>query len=494
MNQLLRILFYCFGNWRYLLIVVLFANFFWVFFPYEGWFYYQSLVFLFCFCLGIVFNPQRLFFLGALLIYLFFNHSFLFSEISATKLQKCGYRPEFLQGYLDKKSENKLILSKVSFFCGKENFSLSSSSMVVYQKYIPTYAGEKIHILHPKIFYQEHRWHFISDKHTRFFATKQKRLNNKRSGLWKFWWQQSNYYLAGKAKQLYQGIALADRSSLSKDFRYKISSLGIFHLFAISGLHIGMIFLWVHFLWSKVFSLVLLFLPHKKKIFSMLWVDLLSMVLVWFYLYFIIFPITALRAWMMLLIWVMIRHILKWLPSVYILFLTAFVMILVHPSIIFSLSFQFSFLAVFAILVFSEWIHFAPTSLTNFYKSFVKTAAMTLAINLFTAPLSLLYFKEFNLLGFINNPFHIFFIGFAYLPLILLGFFLFPLGLEVYYFWLVQKVGDFWYWIMEKNFAWSKFAIYPKEGLVFSYFWLFYVFFLAILSIYSFCFQQKKYF
>lgn len=482
-------IFSCLRDWRYLVMVLLFFHLFFLFFPSENWLFYQCLGFLFFSFLGVIFAPQRVFFLGIILLYLFFNYSFFFSKKSVQSFQKCNDRPEFLEAYLDKKDATKLILSKVYFFCEKQKYTIASTSLAVNRKYIPVYAGEKIRVLYPKISYKNNQWRFTSDKQTKFFPTKNKFLREQRGSLWQLWKVKSSYYLEGRAKELYQGIALADRSSLTRDLRKKISILGIFHLFAISGLHIGLIFLWVHFLWSKLFSLILLFLPEKKKFFSMLWADIFSLIAVWCYLYFIVFPITAVRAWIMLSIWIAIRHLLKWLPSLYILFLTALVMMIIHPSIIFSLSFQFSFLAVFSILVFAQWIRFTPTSLLLFYKNFVKTAAMTLVINLFTIPLTLVYFQKFNLLGFINNPFHIFFIGFVYLPLVLVGFVCIPLGLEQYYFWLMQKVGNFWYWIMEKNFAWSQFATYTWEGDLSKYFWLPYVFFLCILSILSF---QKK--
>ena len=44
--------------------------------------------------------------------------------------------------------------------------------------------------------------------------------------------------LHGAAKPLYLGIALADRSDLPRTIRQELQYLGIFHLFAISGLHI----------------------------------------------------------------------------------------------------------------------------------------------------------------------------------------------------------------------------------------------------------------
>jgi ComEC/Rec2-related protein len=476
-------------DWRVLLLFMLFSNFYWLLSPSEHWLQYQFFLFA-LFCLwGIVFSGQRLFFLGALLLCFVFHHQFFFSKITSRDLEKCNSSPEFLEANLSKKTTNQLLLSQVSFFCERQKFTIASITLFTTKKYIPAYAGEKIRIIHPKMLWQDNRWVLKTSKQTRFFPTKQKILREQRGEAWNSWKQKSNYYLEGKAKELYQGIALADRSSLTRDLRHKISILGIFHLFAISGLHIGMIYLWVHFFISKLFNCILLLLPKQKRFSSLLWVDLFSVFVVWCYLNFLVFPITAVRAWIMLFMWVLIRHFFRWMPSVYILFLTAAIMMLLDPSIIFSLSFQFSFLAVFAILVFSKWVHFTPTSLLTLYKNFFQTAAITIAITVFTAPLTLVYFQKLNLLGFLNNPFHIFFIGFAYLPLVLLGFVLAPLRLEKYYFWLMQKVGDFWYWVMEKNFIWSEFATFSWKDNFANQWWLCYALVLGIFSIWSF---QRK--
>ena len=470
-------------DWRVLIILMLFSNFYWIFFPNHLWLFYQSFYFLFFFLIGIIFSRQRLFFLSGLILFLFFQNQNFFSNITFDNVKNCEGISDSLEANLSKKYKTELLLSEIYFFCGKQKYYLSSAIVDVQDRYIPVYGGQRIKILNLQIFKQDKQWKLTANPNTKFFSLKQKNLKDKRGGLWQFWSDKSSYYLENEAEQFYRGIALADRSSLSKDFRNKISTLGIFHLFAISGLHIGMIYLWIHFLLSKFFHLVFFIFFKTKKTFSLFLIDFCSVVVVFCYLYFIVFPITAVRAWIMLFIWILIRHFFSWLPSIYVLFLTALIMILGQPSIIFSVSFQFSFLAVFAILVFNKWRSFTNFSMTSFYKNFIQTAFMTLFINFFTAPLSFIYFQELNLLGFVNNPFHIFFAGFIYLPFILLGFFLIPFGLEQYYFWLAQQIGDFWSWTIEKNFIWSKFALLSWNNNFSQYWWWFYGILLIIFSI-----------
>ena len=485
---LLKILVCC-RDWRFLLIFILCSSFFWVFYQSANWFTYQLIIFLLCCLCGIIFCPQRLFFIGLLIACLGLNYAFLFPKITLTKLQQCKQTPEFLEANINKKTQKYLLLSQIKIFCKEQKYTIASAILTTKKKYIPVYAGEKIRIIYPKITYKENNWLLESTPQTKFFSTKHKILREKRSSLWQDWKNKSNYYLAGKAKEIYQGIALSDRSSLSRDLRHKIAALGIFHLFAISGLHIGMIFLWVHFLLSKLLNILLLLIKKQKS--SLLASDLLSVLVVWFYLDFIVFPITAVRAWVMLAIWIAIRHLFNWIPAIYVLCITALLMILLQPAIVFSLSFQFSFLAVFAILVFGKWTNFSPASLLLLYKKFFQTAMLTLFINFFTAPLTLIYFHKLNLLSFLNNPFHIFFMGFIYLPTVLAGFFFIPLGLAQYYFLLVQKISDIWYWTMEKNFDLSNFAVISwQKNSVFNDWLLFYILFLCIVSIATF--QYKK--
>ena len=480
-------------DWRFFLFLLLFASFYPLFFLPENWFIFTSiLIFTIC-SLAILVCQQKLFFLVVVLFFFSFHFSYLSNYPTSRALKECNYQPQNLQAHLNKKDKGKLFLSKITFYCNNKKYYLASAILLAKKRYIPTYSGEKIFILNPKINFQQKKLFFSTTRNTKFFSARKRILEQNRSSLWQYWYNKSDYYLKEKAKELYQGIALADRSALSKDLREKISTLGIFHLFAISGLHIGMIFLWTHFLLSKILNLISFF--RKNSFLSLLGVDLFSLLIVLIYLEFIVYPITALRAWIMLFFWVLIRNLFYWLPSLYVLLLTALLMILITPSIIFSLSFQFSFLAVFAILIFHQWTNFAPTSLAKIYKNFFYIAIMTLLINFFTAPLSLVYFGKINYLNFINNPFHILFISFIYLPLVLLGFFTSIFNLDAYYFWLMQKVGDFWFFIMEKNYAYSSFALISWKKNFANYWWGIYGFILTLFSLISFQirkpFQQK---
>ena len=119
-------------------------------------------------------------------------------------------------------------------------------------------------------------------------------------------------------------------------------------------------------------------------------------------------------------------------------------------------------------------------------------------INLFILPIVLFYFAQNNLLGFANNLFHIPFMGLFYLPAVLLGFMLLSFNsvveLEILYFALMQKLGEVWYKIIQKNILFNSVVIekvpflqLEKDALN-PVFWLLYV---VVLSVVLFFYYKK---
>ena len=315
------------------------------------------------------------------------------------------------------------------------------------------------------------------------------RIKTKNSSkYWQDWKSKASDYLDNAAKPLYLGIALADRSDLPRTLRQELQYLGIFHLFAISGLHIGMIFLLFRFLFAKLLASSIILLHFFSLKFKGLlnqvnvyfYADWAAVSLLWFYLDFINNPLTAIRAWTMLLIWVFMHYFVSWIPTNYVLLLIAVSMLLIEPNLITSVGFLLSFLSVFAILVYLKLFAYKEKKITpikgislktigvfmwknRITQSLTKIIAVSFFINLFILPIFLFYFAQNNLLGFANNLFHIPFMGLFYLPAVLLGFMLLSFNsvveLEILYFALMQKLGEVWYKIIQKNILFNSVVI-----------------------------------
>ena len=113
-----------------------------------------------------------------------------------------------------------------------------------------------------------------------------------------------------------------------------------------------MIFLLLRFLLSKFLALSLILLQFfnlkLNRLFNQMniyfYADWIAVILLWFYLDFINNPLTAIRAWTMLLI---IHYFIHWIPTNYVLLFIAISMLSLDPSLITSISFLLSFCSGF---------------------------------------------------------------------------------------------------------------------------------------------------
>ena len=160
-------------------------------------------------------------------------------------------------------------------------------------------------------------------------------------------------------QSFYNAIFFA--TPLQKELRAKISMLGVSHLVALSGFHLGI-------LWGLVYGLLLLlyrplqqkYFPYRHALFD---VGLVAVVFLGAYLWFVDFPPSLVRSYAMVLVGWMV--LLLGMELLSFTFLTTIVLILISlfPSLLFSLSFGLSIAGVFYIFLllqytkaFSKWV------------------------------------------------------------------------------------------------------------------------------------------
>lgn len=136
---------------------------------------------------------------------------------------------------------------------------------------------------------------------------------------------------------------------LEKSLRETISLLGVSHLVALSGFHLGI-------LWGLVYGvLLLLYRPIQQRFFpyrhALLDVGLVAMVFLGSYVWFVDFPPSLLRSYAMVLVgWIVLLLGMELLSFT---FLTTIIVMLIalFPSLVVSLSFWFSVAGVFYIFL-----------------------------------------------------------------------------------------------------------------------------------------------
>lgn len=244
-----------------------------------------------------------------------------------------------------------------------------------------------------------------------------------------------------------KALIIGDRSGISVDARERFNRAGVGHLLAISGLHIGIVasVAFIFFRWVLVRVTWLLRRAWTRKgaaLFSLIPVVLYGIIAG-------LSPAT-LRAVIMVSIFLMTFVFERDQNPINTLALAAFLILIADPPSLYSISFQLSFTAVFAIIYGFSHI---PESLTvnhgsgsdnrraRLYKRMLSFFLVSAFAVWGSMPLVMLYFNQISAVGLLANFMVVPLVGFISIPLGLLGLFLIPLSVTVA-FWCIQAAAE----------------------------------------------------
>ena len=182
-------------------------------------------------------------------------------------------------------------------------------------------------------------------------------------------------------------LTLGDRRMLSDEVRAIYSDAGAAHVLALSGLHVGVIYVMLAFVMRGVI---------RKR--SMRWLrDLLVVVVLWLFALMVGMSASVVRAVTMCTLYILARWMSNDSSSINTLSLAALLMLLVRPFYLFDVGFQLSFMAMAAILWLEPYLEqcFIGKSLHRVPAYFAGIACMSLAAQLGTFPLVLYHFGTF---------------------------------------------------------------------------------------------------
>lgn len=218
-----------------------------------------------------------------------------------------------------------------------------------------------------------------------------------------------NKNLENRARGLYKSILTGDRIGLSPETIDNFKAAGTFHLLAISGLHVGLLYTLSFFViaWLlKQSTRLLLRIPLWKT------AALLSLIPLTAYSFVAGFQTPVVRALIMASVFI-IAYVAnrQWSIPVNI-GIGAWLILIVKPEDIHNASFQLSFAAVVSIAIIcpriEHYIRFQKVSgpqsvwarhLTHIKKWTLASFAISIAAMLGTAPFLLLHFNRFSLLS-----------------------------------------------------------------------------------------------
>ena len=233
--------------------------------------------------------------------------------------------------------------------------------------------------------------------------------------------------LSGDEKAIALAFLIGDQNEISKELMQKIRSSGLAHLLSISGFHLSLagaiFFVSSRFLLSRSEYLALNF--DLKKIAAFF-----SIFATYFYLKIAASPLPAQRAFLMIFLVFLSLMFSEKINSRRAIMASALLLIIYNPYIIFSVSFQLSFIAVLTLGIFYEEIkmNFSPKILRYFFEIIL----LSIFIQITTLPFLMHSFQNLAALGFIANITAIPLTSFLIMPLGFLALFLMPINLENY--------------------------------------------------------------
>ncbi len=212
----------------------------------------------------------------------------------------------------------------------------------------------------------------------------------------------SKYAFDTKQQSIINALLLGQRQDISQETFAQYRDSGAIHILAVSGLHVGIILVILNLVLKPIERF-----GRKGKIIKLIFI----IFFLWCFAIIAGLSSSVLRAVTMfsfLAIGIQIRSATSIYNS---LFISIFILLCFKPLLLFSVGFQLSYLAVFAIIWIQPVIAYRYNPKTYVSKKIWETFTVTIAAQFGLLPLTLFYFHQFPLLFFVSNLIIIPFLG-----------------------------------------------------------------------------------
>ena len=211
------------------------------------------------------------------------------------------------------------------------------------------------------------------------------------------------YRLLGARDDSYAVLAamtLGDKSALSRELRDTYSVTGASHILALSGLHLGILYMLLSYL----------LLSHYRQ---RLWSQVVLVLSVWSFAFLVGLPVSVVRSATMISLFALFSVGHRPHLSVNLLCLAALIILLLNPYSLFDVGFQLSFVSVASILLLLPLFApdpfpqvestSSPTVFQRLSSVLVSMLAVSLAAQVGVAPLVAFHFGHFSTYFLLTN-------------------------------------------------------------------------------------------
>ncbi|MXV37279.1 DUF4131 domain-containing protein [Flavobacteriaceae bacterium Ap0902] len=272
-----------------------------------------------------------------------------------------------------------------------------------------------------------------------------------------------------EASQIFiAALALGDRTDFTQEIQDTLSAAGVLHLFAISGLHVGIIF-WL--ILQLLYPILYLGKGRTLRIIT-------ALILIWIFAAFVNFTPSVTRAAFMISFYYLTFLSQKPTNIFHTLFFTAFILLLINPNNLFDVGFQLSYAAVF----FIAWLYrpirlLLPIYITRRKNYIFDILSVTIAAQIGVMPISIFYFGQFSGLFIVGNllliPMAAILVGLSMFSVVLIrfnwDFNFYVLAINSasdFILWLIKQIASFESLILD-NLSISMLQLFILLGIIF---------------------------
>ena len=191
--------------------------------------------------------------------------------------------------------------------------------------------------------------------------------------------------LDGNAFSIVAALTLGYTDSLSQAVRDSFSVTGVAHILSVSGLHVGVIYVFLGLIFS--------FMDKREK--SRRLKYLIIILFLWFYAMLTGLSAAVCRSALMFSIFALGQMIGRHSSIYNSIFLSAFVLLIINPMWLFDVGFQLSYTALLSIIYFQPKISLLIHTKTRLGKYIWELVSVSIAAQIVATPLCLYYFHQF---------------------------------------------------------------------------------------------------
>ncbi len=259
-----------------------------------------------------------------------------------------------------------------------------------------------------------------------------------------------DWQIPKQAKSVYLAIILGDKSLLSSTTKERFKSSSLMHVLVVSGMHLGLLFLIIQFIFSRTSLRNSLLKP------------ILIIIILWSFTAISGFGIASIRAAIMLSLMTLGEWFKRPNNSINNLLASALIILIIWPNELFELGFQLSFLAVLSLVLTYPSIHKFMHSRFVIIEFILSGIKMAICVHILLWPVLIYHFGSLNFIFLLSSLASVFLI-----PLMMYLGILYLLIGTIYDFHFIDICLEYLYIFLNQSLVWFESLSFFKLSYTF---------------------------